>query len=268
MRIGTTSFIHPGSWVDNVRRLGPEFDDLELLFFEDGADAFPSAEECRALGDEKRRHGLTYSLHTPLGASLASLDEGRRLAGVASVLRALDVASGLDPENVVVHVYHGDEERDPNRPGDLALWRERARNSLRAILAHGVPAERLCVELLDYDYALIEPVVRALGLSVALDVGHLVRDGLDELAVLRRLLPITRIVQWHGTDPTGRDHRSLAFYPRERGRALLAALREGGFQGVLTLEVFRAEDLASSRAVLAELLGELDASEPGGGAAP
>jgi sugar phosphate isomerase/epimerase len=257
MRIGTTSFIYPGSWLDNVQRLAPRFDDIEILFFEaEGAEAFPSAAECRELMREKQAHGLTYSLHTPLAASLASDDEGRRRAGVESVLAALDVARAFAPENVVLHVYHGDAEHSDARPTDLGRWRARAAESLSAIVDSGVAPERLCVELLDYDYALIEPVVIELGLSVALDVGHLVRDGLDELSVLERLWPRTRIVQWHGTDASGRDHRSLEHYPRERGRALLRALAEHDYSGVLTLEVFRAPDLENSCEVLASLLAE------------
>jgi sugar phosphate isomerase/epimerase len=258
MRIGTTSFIHPGGWLENVERLGPHFDDLEILFFEsEGEGAYPSAEECRALMHAKHSHALTYSLHTPLAASLASEDEARRRAGVASVLSAIEVGRAFEPENIVVHVYHGDEEHAATRPRDLAAWQGRAARSLSAIVERGVPPERLCVELLDYDYALIEPVVDALGLSVALDVGHLVRDGKDELRVLHHLLPRTRVVQWHGTDPGGRDHRSIDHYPLDKARALLRALRDGSYGGVLTLEVFRAADLESSRALLARLLAEL-----------
>lgn len=269
MRIGTTSFIHPGSWLENVQRLAPRFDDIEILFFEsEGPHAFPSADECRALLRCKQAYGLTYSLHTPLGASLASDDDGRRRAGIASVCSAIEVGRALEPENIVVHVYHGDEEHAAPRPQDANAWRERAAASLAAIVASGVPAERLCVELLDYDYGLIEPVVNELGLSVALDVGHLVRDGRDELDALRRLLPRTRIVQWHGTDPSGRDHRSIEHYPRERSRALLRALVAHGYSGVLTLEVFRAADLERSCALLASLLSELGQPWPGAGAAP
>jgi sugar phosphate isomerase/epimerase len=257
MRIGTTSFIYPGGWLDNVQRLGPLVDDIEILFFEaHGTGAFPGREECRGLLRAKRDHALTYSLHTPLSASLASEDEARRRSGVEAVLRAIDVASVFEPENIVVHVYHGEQEHAAVRPTDIAAWRERAARSLAEVVAAGVPPQRLCVELLDYDYGLIEPVVDALELSVALDVGHLVRDGRNELEVLRCLLPKTRIVQWHGTDPSGRDHRSLEHYPVEKARALLRALGESGYQGVLTLEVFRVADFESSRAVLARLLAE------------
>ena len=264
MRIGTTSFIHPGGWLFNVERLSLEFDDIEILFFEaDGPGAFPDQNERRALARCKHQHGLTYSLHAPLSASLASADETRRRAGVASVLRALDAAAPLEPDNVVLHVYLGDGERDPAPPADLAAWRARAARSLSAIAASGIASERLCVELLDYDYALIEPVVAELGLSVALDVGHLARDGKDVLAAVQRLRARTRIVQWHGTDPSGRDHRSLEHFPRDLGRALLAALLADGYDGVLTLEVFRAADLERSLQLLRALFAELGVPYPG-----
>lgn len=257
MRIGTTSFIYPGSWLYNVERLAPDFDDLEILFFEaNGPGAFPSAAECRELAACKAKHGLSYSLHTPLEASLASADPARRAAGIAAVLRAIDAAAPLEPENYVLHVYLGDAERAP-RPSDLDAWRERARLSLRELLAHGIASRQLCVELLDYDFALIEPVIEQLDLSIALDIGHLVRDGRDELSELQHYLPRTRIIQWHGTDPSGRDHRSLVHYPRARARELLRTLAAHGFTGVLTLEVFDEAELHGSRALLAELLAEL-----------
>jgi sugar phosphate isomerase/epimerase len=256
MRIGTTSFIYPGGWLHNVERLAPQFDDVEILFFEDGPGAYPDAAECRALAACKRQHQLSYSLHTPLSASLASEDAARRAAGVAEVLRAIDAAQLLEPEHYVLHVYLGDGERAP-QPADLDAWRERATCSLATLIAHGVPARQLCVEALDYDFALIAPVVEALDLSIALDVGHWVRDGREELLELERYLPRARLLQWHGTDPSGRDHRSLCHYPRERARALLELLTARAYSGVLTLEVFDAAELDSSRRVLAELWQEL-----------
>lgn len=254
MRLGTTSFIHPGGWLENVQRLADRFDDIELLFFE--AHALPAAAEIAALAACKAERGLTYSLHTPLDPSLASEDPERRRRGLSEVLAALAAGAPLEPENVVVHVYHGEHEHALERPTDLAAWRRRARGSLEALLGGGLAPERLCVELLDYDFELIEPVVAELGVSFAVDVGHLVRDGRDELAILRQLLPRTRLVQWHGTDPTGRDHRSLELYPPERARALLALLAERRYEGVLTIEVFREADLDGSCALLEPLLAE------------
>jgi sugar phosphate isomerase/epimerase len=262
MRIGTTSFIYPGGWLYNVERLGPHFDDVELLFFEsEGAHAFPSSAECHALARAKRELGLSFSLHTPLDASLASEDEQKRRAGVRAISRAIEAAATFEPEAYVLHVYLGDAEHAERPPTDIEGWRARATESLLEIIAQGIPARRLCVEQLDYDFSLIEPVIEALDLSIALDVGHLVRDGQDELAALERYLPRTRIVQWHGTDPEDRDHRSLVHYPASRARSLLSALLEANYDGVLTLEVFREADLQSSQAVVSKLLEELTSSD-------
>ena len=255
MRLGTTSFIYPGGWLYNVERLAPRFDDIEILFFEAGG--FPDAEECRALARCKQQYGLSYSLHTPLEASLGSADAARRQAGVDAVRRAVDAATAFEPEHYVLHVYLGDGERDPQPPLALDAWRERAAISLRQLLAHGVAPRQLCVEALDYDFALIHPVIEALDLSIALDVGHWVRDARDELSELERYLPRARLLQWHGTEPGGRDHRSLRHYPFDRARELLSALVAARFDGVLTLEVFDPEELASSEQMLARLWREL-----------
>lgn len=253
-RLGTTSFIQPGGWLENVQQLAGRVADVEILFFD--SDELPAAEEVQALAECKARAGFTYSLHTPLDASLASESEARRQAGVASVRRAIEAALPFRPEATIVHVYFGEHEHDEHVPSDVRAWRRRAARSLEAVLAYGVAPRDLCVEILDYDFALLEPVVADLGLSIAVDIGHLVRDGRDERAVLQRHLHRTRVIQWHGVDPSGRDHRGLRHYPRDGARWLLDTLLRETYRGVLTLEVFRAADLEESLAVVASLLEE------------
>ncbi|HEY2903852.1 MAG TPA: cobamide remodeling phosphodiesterase CbiR [Polyangia bacterium] len=260
-RLGATSFVFPAGWADNVERLCAETPvrDVELLFFEaERPEQLPNAAECARLIALKDRHQLSYTLHTPLGASLASADAGRRADALALVRRCLEVARPLQPERIVVHVYHGDQEHDPAPPLVLEAWRARAAEALAAIVALDVPARALCVETIDYDFALLGPVIEALDLSVALDVGHQLRDGRDELALLDRWLSRTGVVQWHGVEPGGRDHRSIVHCPRERSLALLRALRRGRFTGVLTLEVFRPDDLRSSLAEVEALTAALE----------
>lgn len=256
-RLGTTSFIHPGGWLANVERLAGRFSDIEILFFEShGPEALPSAPERESLAAWKARAGLTYSLHTPLDVSLASVDEQRRRASVASVQRAVEAAQPFRPDATIVHVYLGEREHDEEVPTDLPCWRRRAARSLEEILRLGIAPGDLCVEVLDYDFALIEPVVADLGLSVALDVGHLLREGRNESDLLRQHVHRTRVIQWHGVDPWGRDHRSLVHYPRDRARRLLDTLIGESYQNVLTIEVFREADLEESLSVLTSLLME------------
>jgi sugar phosphate isomerase/epimerase len=256
-RIGTTSFIYPGGWLANVQRLASRFADIEILLFEsDGPDTLPGKEECAGLAALKARAGVSYSLHPPLDVHLASEDEGRRRSSLASVQRAIGAARPLRPEATIVRVYLGDGEHSAQVPTDLAGGRRRACKSLEAILSIGVAPADLCVEVLDNDYRLIEPVIADLGLSVALDVGHLLREGRDETELLERHLHRTRVIQWHGVDPESRDHRSLAHYPPERARRLIDMLIGEAYRGVVTIEVFREADLEDSLSVLTALLRE------------
>lgn len=261
-RLGATSFVHPGGWAYNVEKLGCDFDDIEILFFEGASSSLPSARECQQLLELKKRYQLSYSLHTPLCASLASPDDTQRQRAVETILRSLDTATTFEPEHAVLHVYLGEKEHDPHRPTDLDAWRERAHQSLQLLCRSVDDPRSLCVESIDYDIALLAPVIEDLKLSMALDIGHWVRDGRDTLSALRRFLPHTRLVQWHGTDPEDRDHRSLHHYPDELGKQVLRVLREQQYAGVVTLEVFRPDDLQHSVTQLQRWQAEL---EPGRG---
>jgi sugar phosphate isomerase/epimerase len=258
-RIGATSFVHAASWIDNVERLADRVEDIELLFFDiEGADGLPNARERAALRDAKERHRLSYSVHLPLAPSLASRDEARRRAGIACAQRALAVARELNAEHCVFHVYLGDYEGDAaiEARADLAGFRARASDSIERLLGCGVAPRALCVEQLDYDLTLLLPVIEHYDLSIALDVGHLQRDRQPLRERVQRLLPRTRIVQWHGTEPGGRDHRSLAHFPNVDARWLIETLLAVDFDGVLTLEVFRPDDFDASLAITQALLAE------------
>jgi sugar phosphate isomerase/epimerase len=286
LRIGTTSFVHPAGWAENVRRLAGRVDDIEFLVFERPGPAGPSPADIAEIAEVGRAHGLTFSVHAPLDLALANVDAGRRESSVEAVLRTIELTAPLAPHAVILHVEEkpgaapppgtrpetarpstGSGRADfrvtapsPTSPAradeELAAWRARAESSLRALLGRGVPPALLAVETLDAEFGHVAPVVEALGLSVALDVGHLARDGVAFDALLEEHLARTRVIQWHGTEPGGRDHRSLRHYPRADALRLLRRLDAAGWEGAITLEVFRAGDLDDSLEVLAELRRE------------
>lgn len=253
-RIGATSFIYPDRWLPNVERLAGRVDDIEILLFE-LACGVPDEEELRALVEWKGRADLTYTVHTPLDVSLASAIDSQRQMAIEQVCRAIELARPLRPHAYIAHVYLGDCEHD-QAPTDIPAWRRRAAGSLEAILDRGVSPADLCIETLDYDFSHIEPVVNDLGLSVAIDLGHLHRDERPERDLLLRNLHRTRVIQWHGVDPSGRDHRSLKYYPHERARWVIDTLLSESYRGVLTLEVFREADFEESLVVVRSLLAE------------
>ena len=194
----------------------------------------------------QRRFGLTFSLHTPLDVMLADTNPERRREGVETILQAVSLAEPIAPRLYVVHV-------NPPPTRDLPGWQAKVRTSLEALLKAGVSPGRLCIETLNYEFARLEPVVAELRLSVAVDVGHLERDGVAWEAVLQRNLPRTRIIHWHGVAPGGQDHRSLAHFPTDGAYRLLRILREEHYAGVLTLEVFRENDFEESWRLLRNL---------------
>ncbi len=254
MRLGTTSCIWHDYMLPNVEKLAPLVDDIELLLFDVERDV-PGPADVAQMIRLKHEHALSYTLHTPLDASLASADEARRLAGLDKVRRAIAWARPLEPLAHTVHVYLGDGERDAAPPADLDAWRERARRSLATLVAE-LPSRALSVECIDYDFALVAPVVRALDLSVSLDVGHALRDGRALRPLVDEWLPRARIVQLHGTrvDRHGvRDHKSLLHAPRAEVEWLLRTLAQRQFGGVLTLELFDPSDLEESLALVASL---------------
>jgi sugar phosphate isomerase/epimerase len=256
--IGTTSFIHRASWLENAARLAPRVRDVELLLFDLDAGA-PSEQEIEGLARVGREAGLGYTVHAPLDVALASADEGRRRRSAERVARAIALTRALRPRAYVVHLFPG--EREGERRADSG-WRARAERSLREILAAGVEPEAVCLETLDEDFARVAPLLDAFGLSVALDVGHLARDGVPLEPLLAEHLRRARVVQWHGTDPAGRDHRSIRHFPRAAAVDLLRTLAAAAWDGVLTLEVFSEPDLDDSLAMVSELEAEAFGVQP------
>jgi sugar phosphate isomerase/epimerase len=249
-RVGTTSYIVPGDVLPNVRHLAGTVDDVEVVIFEsDEISNLPSPAVVAELAELARRRHLTYTIHLPLDAELGALDESARRNSVAKCLRVVERTSPLSPFAWVVHFTPKSGKRDIP-PEETPAWTDALRRSARELLAAGLPASSLCVETLTFPFERIEGVVEELGLSVCLDIGHLLLRGFDVEAVCRRHWPRVRVVHLHGVSD-GRDHRDISFLDPALLRMLISRLRDGVQpERVLTLEVFNAEDLSRSLDVL------------------
>lgn len=248
--IGATSFVYPTGWVENVERLAGRVDDVELLLFE--AENPPSEDDMIRLARYERA-GLSYTVHTPLRASLASEDEALRVQGVEDIRRAIELTQPLNPAAWIVHVYLGDHEGD-TPPLDLDAWRDRARQSLQELAKAAGDPRLVCVETLDYDFELLAPIIHELGLGITWDLGHFYRDHRDWSTMLNQNFSAVRVIQWHGTDSTGRDHRSLRFVDADEVERFIKTLIRRRYDGILTLEVFRETDLEESLDILLDAL--------------
>jgi sugar phosphate isomerase/epimerase len=119
----------------------------------------------------------------------------------------------------------------------MARWIDGHRQSLEMLLM-SVDAQDLCVELLDYPYDLIDGIVSDYGLSICLDMGHLLLYGYEPVEYLDRYLSRTRVIHLHGVEE-GQDHRGIACVPAGLLSTLVERLGNGSNKTrVLTMEIF------------------------------
>jgi sugar phosphate isomerase/epimerase len=89
--------------------------------------------------------------------------------------------------------------------------------------------------------------VEVLDLRVCLDMGHLIIYGYDLLEALDRYLARTTVIHLHGV-AEGRDHLPLDRLEAGLLDRILKRLRQQGYCGSLSLEVFGLDALARSLA--------------------
>ena len=224
----------------NVRRLAGRVRDIEWVVFEI-AHGLPGPEVIEEMARLGREHGHSYTVHLPLDLRLAA-DEAARGESVATACRVIAQARALDPWAYIVHLQ--------DEGGEEAAWREQALASLGALGTAAGGVERLAVENLPgYPAERLEPLLDALPVSVCLDVGHLLAQERDPRSLLARWLGRMRVLHLHARQ-NERDHRSLAHMEQGLLRDLLQALQRAAYDGVVTIELFDAEALWESWAVV------------------
>jgi len=245
-RIGTTSFIYRGTYLENVEKLASRVDDIELLFFDISRENdLPDPVERKRLVEIKKEFDLTYTVHTPLKVFLGDDSSSVRNSSIDKLKRTVDLTEELDPFAYTLHADPGNLDLSLDRK-QTARWIGRVEDSLEIFLKIGVSPRHVCVESLDRDFAIVQPVLEKLDLAVTLDLGHVQRDKGDQEAYLDRFLDRTRIIQIHGTPMGGRDHQSLRHYPEYELDKLLKVLGRTEYDGVVTLEVFSEENFEDS----------------------
>jgi sugar phosphate isomerase/epimerase len=248
-RLGTTSYILPADLITNVRFLAPYVDDIELVLFEaDDESNLPDEKAIDVLNGVACSNDLSYTVHLPLGLRLGSMEEEERRSSVVKALHIVELTSSLNPAAYVLH-FEGDR-RGLVPSENMAGWINGLRASVAELLGAGTPSRLFCVETLDYPFALIDPIVYEFGLSVCLDIGHILLQGYPLDAYLAKYQDRIRVFHAHGIREN-KDHRDLGGL-RESDLALLFGhLRLCRSPApVLTLEVFDENDFCLSLEVV------------------
>lgn len=251
-RLGTTSYIIPADLLPNVVFLADKVDDIELVLFEsEEISNLPDAATITKLKDIADRFDLTYTVHLPLDTWMGHKEESVRRRSVDKCLRVIERTAPLSPFAYVIH-FHADQ-RGAIPSLEMERWIEGHRQSVEMLLRI-VDAQELCVEVLDYPYDLIDGIVSDYGLSVCLDIGHLLLYGYRPEEYLDRHLPRTRVLHLHGVED-GQDHRSLVHVPAGLLSTLVERLGNGSNKTrVLTMEIFEKRALEQSLDVLSSFV--------------
>ena len=156
----------------------------------------------------------------------------------------------LDPTVYILHLDPALPDGTRSDPFD-ETWLENCRKSVGTLLQGGVDPSTIAVESLDYPLEAVYPVVEETGLSLCLDLGHMILYGHDMERYLKNDLHRTSMIHLHGVNINGRDHKGLEHIGDGDWRTISSYLAT--YEGGLSIEVFSLNDLASSAARMEEL---------------
>ncbi len=250
--------------VENARRLARRVDDIEVVLFHTASlSNTPSAPEVDALRRLAEENAVSFTVHLPASLNPVSRRMGERRKALLLCREACLRTMDLSPRQYIVHVPVSPPTLVAE-PGcyltrdDALDWKEwglRAVDFLWAIEDAVGGMDRIAVENINYSPRYLEAIISATGCGLCLDIGHLLLGGEDVAHQLEEYFMHIRVVHLHGVKGH-REHLSLACMEGEPVREWLGLLRERGFSGVLTLEVFDPADLEECLTVLENSLSD------------
>lgn len=239
-KIGTTSFIYPAGYVQNVRMLAPYLDEIELLLFESAPEGLPSTHKVEQLFNVSNEFDLTYNIHLPLDIFLGAPERSIRQFALETVIRIMDLTAPLSPSTYTLHLPYDEAGFDNEQ---VKRWRDRLDESMKKLVSAGISGDMISIETLDYPMDWLEDILVDFNLSVCIDVGHLMLFGFDLDAVFNKHKKRTSILHLHGVD-NQKDHLPLDRLTKENAETVIRMLKQ--YEGVVSLEVFSFDHLKAS----------------------
>lgn len=246
-KIGSTSFIYPDGYTQNVKMLAPYLDEIELLLFESASDSLPSNHEIKKLSLLSNEFDLSYNIHLPIDISLSALDTSMRHTAMETIKQVMELTAPLSPSTCTLHLQY-DESDFTN--SSIKRWQERLYNSIEQLVATGINGEMISIETLAYPLDWVEKIITTFNLSVCIDLGHLIVNQFDMEAVFNKYCKRTSIIHLHGIE-NHKDHLALDKLPKQMTDIIIRILKR--YSGVVSLEVFSYNELFTSLNVLEKL---------------
>jgi adenosylcobalamin phosphodiesterase len=261
-KIGTTSMVFGKDLLENVRRLSPLVDFVEIVLFRTPElHNLPTALEIRELIKIGGGEGMGFTVHLPASLEPASPDEHLRSKSLKTIQEICDRLEDLNPAHFILHLPFSPptlvpvpelyfKAQDP--AGDWIGWSNRAIGVLKTIRACLSAPATLLVENINYSPRFLEPFIREGLCRLCLDLGHLLLGRETVLDQLRKYYGHIREIHLHGVNGYN-EHLSLTHLPVERLQKWLGFLEKSGYRKLITLELFSPEELQESLDILSRL---------------
>lgn len=251
-RLATTSFIYPDHIIPNVKKIGPFFDEIELLVFESKPDAvIPCRNDVKELAELSRDLDLTYNVHLPTDINLSAPDPRQRRDAADTLKRVIERFSIAA---VTMFTLHLEMDRPlPSKTG-IRAWQKNAREGLELLIPALEDPAKIGVETLWYPPELFKDLINEFGLSVCADLGHHIKYGYDIPRTFELFGPKINLIHLHGVDTRldpPRSHIGLDKTAPDEFEKIMDHLKH--YTGTVCLEVFKRCDLQESLSVLAKM---------------
>ncbi len=250
-KLGTTSFIYPDNIIPNVKKLGKDFDEIELLVFESvPKEVLPSKDEIKELAYLGQQLDITYNIHLPTDISFTDVLPENRIKAVDTIKMVMELCEPLSPTTHTLHLEFAptSAEADAKTCSEkIKKWRNRIRQSLELFVSSDVNSMNVSIETLDYPFEYLDNIIEEYGLSVCIDAGHLIKYQFDIESIFNRYKTSIPLIHLHGVDFSTyppKDHVSLDKTSDELIKNTIKVLKK--FTGTLSLEVFSYENLLKS----------------------
>ena len=237
LRLGGTSWVVPGTLEENLRCLSENVSDMEIVLFDtpEGSN-IPHKDEVRELGYLLGELDMTCNIHFPVDVcdvEVSNIKERMRCEDLC--LRITELFSPIKPFAWILHLVGEVRGRVPSK--EMEIWKELTSSSALRIAASVDDKSRICAETLDNEFSYLIDIVRETGLSVCLDVGHLIKGEYPTIEYTEKYMPEARMIHLHGVMPDGTDHVDLSYFDKELLKKIIK-LADDGRERVMSIEVF------------------------------
>ena len=192
-------------------------------------ESLPSREDMKVIAASAKENDTAVSVHLP---DVFFDNAISACHGYGDVLACIEASAPLGPQYFIIHAEFSACKNSHGLPDDdskeLCLdFFKRAGEAMKPALLLAENIESYNPYAWDF-----------LPFSRCVDVGHLIKDGIDPIRFLRNRLNSTKIIHFHGVDPSGRDHLPLTVLKRSALDNVLFFLWESHYDGIVTFECF------------------------------